>query len=129
MNTFCLVDHRQLVKDLHELSPQWRMFGIYLGIPIHKLDGLQGEASMVDRCFTDVLVRWLNEGATVEQLIKALKSPGVNHGRLANEIERNKSGELLLWKSERGERETEKERGGWLYISMSLYSFNFLTRG
>ena len=56
---------------------------------------------MVDRCFTNILVMWLNEGASVEQLIKALKSPGVNHGRLAAEIERKHklNGELLMYPS------------------------------
>ena len=91
-----LKDHKKLLQDLHELAPQWRIFGIYLGVPIDKLDGLQGEASMVDRCFVSVLVMWLNGGGSVEQLIKALRSPGVNHGRLAAEIERKRSGELFL---------------------------------
>lgn len=87
----CLsLDHKQLYEDLHEVAPQWRTFGIHLGVPFARLQGLQGEASTVERCFTEVLVTWLNEGGTVEQLISALKYPGVDQGRLSEEIRRNK---------------------------------------
>ena len=50
---------------------------------------------MVDRCFTDVLNAWLNGGdASVDKLVAALRYPGVNNGRLAGEIDRDRHSEL-----------------------------------
>ena len=90
-------DHKRLYEDLHEVAPKWQTFGVHLNVPIDRLQGFQGEASVVERCFTEILVAWLRgEGAscTVEQLVSALRKPGVDQRRLANEIEQNKHGEL-----------------------------------
>jgi hypothetical protein len=89
-------DHKRLYEDLHELAPEWQRFGVHLKVPIDRLKGFQGESSMVDRCFTEVLVAWLcGEGlsCTVEQLVSALGKPGVDQRRLAREIEQNRNGE------------------------------------
>lgn len=78
------------------MAPKWQTFGVHLKVPYNRLQGFQGEASMVERCFTEVLVAWLRgEGSscTVEQLACALRKPGVNQRRLAEEIEQHKSGE------------------------------------
>ena len=93
---FFLTDHKRLYEDLHEVAPNWQMFGVHLSVPYDRLQGFQGEASMVERCFTEVLVAWLHgEGAscTVEQLASALGKPGVNQKRLADEIKQNRHGE------------------------------------
>ena len=78
------------------MAPKWQTFGVHLKVPFDRLQGFQGEASMVERCFTEMLVAWLRgEGGscTVEQLVKALGKPGVDQRRLAEEIEQNRSGE------------------------------------
>ena len=50
---------------------------------------------MVERCFREVLSAWLNAGdASVDKLAAALRFPGVNHGRLAREIEGDRLSEL-----------------------------------
>lgn len=88
-------DYKKLYEDLHELAPKWQTFGVHLGVPFDRLQGFQGEASMVDRCFTNVLATWLQGGGgdcTVDQLVYALKMPGVDQGRLAREIDKNKAG-------------------------------------
>ena len=86
---------KTLYKDLHTLAPKWSTFGIHLGVPNDILKGLQGEDSMVERCFMEVLSAWLNGGnASVDKLVEALRFPGVSHGRLAGEIERDRQSEL-----------------------------------
>ena len=103
------------------MAPAWQTFGIHLKVPIDRLQGFHGEYSMVERCFTEVLVAWLRgEGAccTVEQLVSALGKPGVDQKILAKDIEKNRNGEsdikprlrfsvcyvgiILLWAWERG---------------------------
>ena len=99
----CLADHKRLYEDLHEVAPKWQTFGVHLKVPFDRLEGFQGEGSMVERCFTEVLVAWLRgvgTSCTVEQLVSALEKPGVDQKRLAKEIERNKSGELLYRRRE-----------------------------
>ena len=84
-----------MYKDLHKLAPSWLTFGVYLGLPHDRLKGLEGEDSAVERCFRDVLVTWLNgDEARVEKLVDALRYPGVDHKRLAGEIERDKRSEF-----------------------------------
>lgn len=81
------------------MAPKWQTFGIHLKVPFDRLQGFHGEASMVERCFTEVLVAWLRgEGAncTVEQLVNALGKPGVDQRRLAKEIEKNKNGKYII---------------------------------
>ena len=83
----------QLYKDLHEIAPKWQTFGVHLGVPYDRLQGLQGDASLVERCFTTMLATWLREGGTVEQLIEGLRFPGVDQKRLAREMEKSKDSE------------------------------------
>ena len=81
------------------MAPQWQTFGVHLTVPFDRLQGFQGEASMVERCFMEVIIAWLHgeEGScTVEQLVYALKMPGVDQGRLAREIEQSKTGEFKV---------------------------------
>ena len=86
---------QSLYRDLHQLAPKWLTFGVHLGVPYDRLKGLQEEDSMVDRCFIDVLGTWLNgEDATVENLVEALRCPGVDQKRLAKEIEGDKHSEF-----------------------------------
>ena len=92
--TLLLPDHRRLYEDLREVAPKWMTLGVHLGVAFDRLQGFQGEASLVERCFTEVLVAWLRAGGTVEQLVNALKFPGVDQKRLANEIERDRDSEL-----------------------------------
>ena len=49
----------------------------------------------MERCFTSVLITWLNgDEARVEKLVEALRYPGVDHKRLAREIEGDKRSEF-----------------------------------
>ena len=73
----------------------WLTFGIHLGVPHDVLKGLQGEYSMVEWCFIEMLSTWLKSGdATVDKLVEALRFPGVSHGRLAREIENDRKSEF-----------------------------------
>ena len=59
------------------------------------LKGLQGEDSMVERCFIEVLSAWLKGGdASVDNLTAALRSRGMNKKELASTIEKDKKSEL-----------------------------------
>lgn len=101
--THCCGDYAsftaQLYEDLHEIAPKWQTFGLHLGVPFDRLQGLQGDASLVDRCFTAMLATWLREGATVEQLIEGLMFPGVDQRRLAREMEKSKNGKYRACES------------------------------
>ena len=76
------------------MAPNWHTFGVHLNVKYSKLQGLSGGDGMVERCFTAVLAAWLNgEGTcTIDQLVYALRMPGVDQGRLAMEIDNNRSG-------------------------------------
>ena len=76
------------------MAPKWQTFGVHLKVPYPKVQGIKGCNSIVDGCFMDVLMEWTIRGATIDQLVFALRYPGVDHGRLASEIDKNRSG---LW--------------------------------
>ena len=72
------------------MAPSWERFGLYLNIPHDRLRGMRGCNSMVDNCFYDVLDMFVRNGGTIDQLVSALRYPGVDHGRLAKEVEKDK---------------------------------------
>ena len=91
-------DLLHLYKDLDEVAAKWDSFGVQLGIPYGKLQGFRGGASKADRCFTGLLEAWLRGQETndrsnaINQLVSALRMPGVDQGGLANEIDQNRDG-------------------------------------
>ena len=87
---------KELCEDLHEVAPKWQAFGVYLNVPYSKIQGFSGGEGMVERCFTSVLAAWLDGEGTcsIDQLVSALKMPGVDQLRLAHEIDKNRHGEL-----------------------------------
>ena len=90
-----LPGHTELYKDLHEVAPKWQTFGVHLNVPYSKIQGFSGGDGMVERCFTSMLAAWLYGGGThsIDQLVYALKMPGVDQVRLADEIDKNRDGE------------------------------------
>ena len=87
--------HKELYEDLHEVAPKWQTFGVHLKVPFSKIQGFSGGDGMVERCFTSMLAAWLDGGGTrsIDQLVYALKMPGVDQVRLADEIDKNRDGE------------------------------------
>ena len=75
------------------MAPKWHSLGVHLKVSHDKLQGFNGGDGMTERCFTAVLAAWLSgEGnCSVSQLMYALKMPGVNQGKLAMEIDQNRS--------------------------------------
>ena len=97
LTSFVLLDHKELFKDLHEVAPKWQMFGVHLKVPYSRIQGFSGGDGMVERCFTTMLAVWLEgeTAPTVDRLMSALRMPGVDHGRLASEIDKNRQGEQV----------------------------------
>ena len=74
------------------------MFGVFLKVPHNILKEFQGSDCVVDGCFMEILIRWLDnctpeaKETNINQLVSALRFPGVDHMRLANEIDTNRAG-------------------------------------
>lgn len=80
------LDALGLVELLSEVIPKWFDFGISIGIDYHELEQIKADKGN-ESCFIEVLQTWLNrKDCYWEQLVKALKAPGIRNNRLANII-------------------------------------------
>lgn len=88
-----------LVRDLYEVAPKWQTFGVHLKVPYNKIQGFNGGEGMVERCFTSMLSTWLEGEISprVDQLVSALKMPGVDQRRLAKELDQNRESKKHLF--------------------------------
>ena len=73
------------------VSAKWHDLGIELLDPdVEELDTIEaGCSSDVNKCCTKMFQLWLNKQPTASwnQLVEALKQPGISLGTLANKIE------------------------------------------
>ena len=53
---------------------------------------------MADKCFTDMLVEWLQNDPQLEVLLKALESPVIHRADIAEDLKgKIKNNQLKLW--------------------------------
>ena len=79
-----------LIDYVPRMSPKWEFIAVKLGLKYLKDDLLntKGERGADSKCL-HVLQEWIESGDNVTwtRLIQVLKSPSVNLGSLANELE------------------------------------------
>ena len=77
-------------KAVWDARAHWYNIGVGLDISVGTLDAIkETHNDRTDRCFTDVLVHWLKRGdpkPSLNALAKALESPSVGYGELAERI-------------------------------------------
>lgn len=83
-------EHRRMLKDLlWPARAQYKNIYIALGFDPSELHGSGG--SQISDLYMNVVEAIISKGVTKQQLVNALKSPTVGHGRLAIDLEENES--------------------------------------
>ena len=81
----------EVLKTLRDIASNWMMFGIFLGVPHHKLKALQDSTDTNAICMYETLHEWISlkpEEATIQALIGAVRcSKIIDNELLAQHIE------------------------------------------
>ncbi len=80
-------DFRKVYNALYEARTKWRPIGIQLDIKVSDLDDIEDTYKGNDRRLEEMVRKWLKNRPNWEALIAALKSPQVDEGGVAYEIE------------------------------------------
>ena len=82
-------DLKSLHSELHPVSDKWFSLGVQLHVPIGTLRCIRNDIRTVAECLLEMLTVWLkqiNPPPTWNNLIKALESPPVGEGLLAQQL-------------------------------------------
>ena len=82
-------DLKSLHSELHLVSDEWFSIGVQLQVPIGTLRCIRSDIHTVADCLLEMLTVWLkqiNPPPTWNNLIKALESPPVGEGLLAQQL-------------------------------------------
>ncbi len=80
-------DFRKVYNALYKARTKWRPIGIQLDIAVSDLDDIEDTYKGNDRRLEEMVRKWLKNRPNWEALIAALKSPQVDEGGIAYEIE------------------------------------------
>ena len=90
-----VADLRKVQDSIWEARTDWYNLGLGLDIAPDSLDAIQQEnAQKPDHCFRAMLTKWLKQDSprpTWSALAEALRSPSVDHSKLAEQILRSMS--------------------------------------
>ena len=85
-----IADLPKIQTEIWEARTRWYNLGLQLGVSVDTLDVIKyNHHTNCDQCFTDMIKEWLRASdlqRTWEALAKALESPQVGHGNLAEQI-------------------------------------------
>ena len=83
-------EHRRMLKDL--LWPARAQYkNIYIALGFDPSELHESSGSQISDLYMNVVEAIISKGVTKQQLVDALKSPTVGHGRLAIDLEENES--------------------------------------
>ena len=84
-------DLLKVLEEIKDVNDKWKFLGLALGLKKPKLDGIK--SNDYDDCKMEMIEKWLNKvdpdcNPSWRSLVAALKSPLVQHNRIAEAIER-----------------------------------------
>ena len=68
-----------MLEKLKEVIPDWKMFGLHLGLPPDELREIDSDTRTTEECFYDLLCTWIKvkgSAATVSELKRACRNVG-----------------------------------------------------
>ena len=88
------------MTELDSITSEWHPFGIQLGVDHNKLTQFEKYTQDVKYYLSKTLQLWFKQDPplTVQDLLDALRSPGLNYRKLAGELELKYKGKCLLKK-------------------------------
>ena len=88
------------MTELDSITSEWHPFGIQLGVDHNKLTQFEKYTQDVKYYLSKTLQLWFKQDPppTVQDLLDALRSPGLNYRKLTGELELKYKGTCLLKK-------------------------------
>lgn len=83
------MDLKSVIEEVYDVSAEWYVLGIILGISPSRLDTIRHQSFDVQSCLVEVIRTWLGSSRlppTWGNLIDALKSRTIGKHRLAEEL-------------------------------------------